>query len=175
MMVNLKDNNQGMTLLELLLALGLLGLVASGLMTMYWLASYTFEHETGRSDVQYAARQSVEKIIQDLRSSDGFHIIPGEPELAPGETGQCLCLEKEEEVRQVNTPCRVYFYMENNQLYKECRRLKDNTFVVKIPIAENITRVLFSSPAPGLVNIKIDADNGSNKFSLETSSNNRVD
>lgn len=56
----------GMTLIELLIALALISIITSGLISVYWCSASAFNREGLQADAQYDARLSLGKIITDV-------------------------------------------------------------------------------------------------------------
>ncbi|MGI5921027.1 MAG: prepilin-type N-terminal cleavage/methylation domain-containing protein [Syntrophomonadaceae bacterium] len=152
---------KGMTLVELLLALGLMGVVLAGLMSAFWFTLFAFERGIDQTDSQYAARQGRERIIRDFRSSEGFSVQDtAGNNMAMGSTGQRLHLVREGE--------EIDFYAHNNQLYR------DSTISSPEPVAADITSIKFISPVPGLLILTITARAGSEEWTAKTAYMSRV-
>lgn len=156
------ENDKGTTLLELLLALALIGMVMAGLMSAFWFSVFSFNREIAQSDIQYAARQGRERIIKDFRSSEGFYVQDAALNDMPmGQKGQRLHLIKTEE--------NVDYYAKNNQLYR------DSSLSSPEPVAENIADINFINKVPGMVRITIISRSGGNNFILRTNYMSRID
>ncbi|MEN6461950.1 MAG: hypothetical protein ABFC94_11350 [Syntrophomonas sp.] len=155
-------SDKGTTLLELLLALGLTGMVMAGLITAFWFTLFSFNREITESDIKYAARQGRERIIKDFRSSEGFSIQDAAAnEMPMGQEGQRLHL--------IKTVENVDYYANNNQLYR------DSSLSSPEPVSENIPDIKFINPVPGMVKITITSRADSNNFILRTTYMSRVD
>ena len=67
--MNSAGPEKGTTLLEILIALALVSIVASGLFSVYWASHSAFERQSGRSDAQYCARTAMQWIVRDIVGS----------------------------------------------------------------------------------------------------------
>lgn len=146
------NDERGITLIELLVALALTGIVLTGLMSVYWSASYAFEREYSKSDTQYSARQAKERISNDLRESKSFLIQDG---------GQKLHLVKDGE--------EVDYYVNNQQLYR------DSSNASPSPVVNNIESITFSGSVPGLLEVTVAAKVKDNEYSLTFACKSRID
>jgi type II secretory pathway pseudopilin PulG len=156
------QNENGTTVLEMLLALGLISMVMAGLMSSFWFTLFTFNREITQSDIQYAVRQGRERIIRDFRCSEGFYIQNAALDDMPmGREGQRLHL--------IKTAEKIDYYSKNNQLYR------DSSLSSPEPVAENISDIKFISTVPGLVRITIASRIGGNSFALKTNYMRRID
>jgi prepilin-type N-terminal cleavage/methylation domain-containing protein len=159
-----KGFNQGFTLIEVLAALGLFGIVLAGLMSVFWFGFYGYENEINQSELQYTARQARYRIMEDFLQSSAFAIkdIAGN-EVPAGNEGVRLHLVMQSE--------EVEFYVNNNQLYRDS--LLPATPAQ--PVASNIKGVTFNSPAAGLLEFNIIALIAGHELKTGTSCMSRVD
>ncbi|MDD3268429.1 MAG: hypothetical protein PHX14_03840 [Syntrophomonadaceae bacterium] len=67
--MNPAGNDKGTTLLEILIALALVSMVASGLFAVYWAGNNAFERQSASSDAQYSARTAMQWIVRDIMGS----------------------------------------------------------------------------------------------------------
>jgi prepilin-type N-terminal cleavage/methylation domain-containing protein len=68
------QDDKGLTIIELLVALFLLSLVMSSLMTAYWSGSRAFKRQTAGTDARYMARTAMQWLISDIREAAEFTI-----------------------------------------------------------------------------------------------------
>lgn len=156
--------NEGFTLVEVLAALGLFGLVMVGLMSVFWFSFYGFQNETSRSELQYSVRQARSRILDDFRQCNAFAVNDDHGNNVAGDKqGTRLHLVYEDE--------EVDFYISNHQLYRNSS-LPDTPAQ---PVASNISSVTFLSPVAGILEINITADIGGHELRTGTISTNRVD
>lgn len=64
----------GMTLIELLIALALVSIIASGLISVYWCTASAFNREGLQAEAQYDARLALDKIISDVGECNGIEV-----------------------------------------------------------------------------------------------------
>lgn len=63
------EQEEGTSLLEILIALALVSIVVTGLFSVYWAGHNAFERQLESSDAQYCARSAMQWIVQDIMSS----------------------------------------------------------------------------------------------------------
>lgn len=151
-MFRLYRDETGMTLVEMLVALALTGIIFTGFMSVYWFASYAFEREYCQADIQYSARQAKDKVFNDVRESKSFCILDGGTEL-----------------RLTKNDTQVHYYVRNEQLYR------DDDISPPSPVACNIKEVYFYSSAPGLLEITITSTIEEQEFILEAACASRLE
>lgn len=158
-MMNLSNKEEGFTLIEVLAALALAGIVMGGLMSVFWFGFNGFKNETTRADLQYSARQARGRIIDDFRECTSFTILDEG-------NGLCLFIPREE----LDQPGEeLFYYVRDNQLY---RQPAEGT---RQPVASNIDKISFESPTIGLLQFDIETSSGVHKFNLHTRCKGRVD
>lgn len=151
-MFRLCSNETGMTLVEMLVALALTSVIFAGFMSVYWFASYAFEREYCRADIQYSARQAKDKIFNDVRESKSFSIPDGGTEL-----------------RLIKTDTKVHYYVRNEQLYRDDDKSPPS------PVACNIKGICFYSSTPGFLEITITSMIDECEFMLSAACTGRIE
>lgn len=156
--------NRGFTLIEVLAALALFGIVLAGLMSVFWCAFYGYENEVKQSELQYDARQARCRILDDFRQSQSFVIKDNAGnEVAPGNQGVRLHLVMDTE--------EVEFYVNNNMLYRN----SSLPATPAQPVASNINSVTFKSPKAGLLELNITAIIAEHELKTATGCKSRID
>lgn len=133
-------HNQGTTLLEVLLALGLSWLIAGLLLMIYTNSSNAYLTLAAYADAQYTARSIMEQIGDDIRGAPVLEATAGGSELKVTAYNHDL----------------IRYRLEGNQLY----RLKTTgSGTAKVPIAENVSAIRFED-SNGLItsNVEITID-----------------
>lgn len=142
-------NNRGITLLEVLLALGLSSLIVGALLTVYSTSSSAYQKLAACADAQYTARSVVEQIGDDIRGASFIEIGTGGSEL------------------RVITPNNnlIRYNTENYQLY---RSKTTSLGTAKIPIADGVSGLSFVDNN-GLVTVNIEITIDHNSYQLQRS------
>jgi prepilin-type N-terminal cleavage/methylation domain-containing protein len=68
--MNKNPRNYGFTLVEVLIALALVSLIGSGLFSVYWLGNKSYNQDSTDSDLQYMARNAMQRISSDIVQAD---------------------------------------------------------------------------------------------------------
>lgn len=164
-MTKLLKYEEGFTLIEMLLALALFGVVMAGLMSFFWFGFSGFERDGNRTELQYSARQARSRILDDFRQSSGFSIKDNAGhEISSGNEGECLYMV-------MNDGEELKYSVYNNQLY--CKSSLSGC--TPQPVASYIKAMTFCSPAIGLLEFSIKAENENQAFTSHTSCKGRVD
>jgi prepilin-type N-terminal cleavage/methylation domain-containing protein len=71
---NLLAAATGMTLIELIAALALVSIVASGLISVYWYGASAFKREGLQADAQYDARAALDRISIDVAECSDLEV-----------------------------------------------------------------------------------------------------
>lgn len=159
-----KRFNQGFTLIEVLAALALFGIVLAGLMSVFWFGFYGYENEINQSELQYAARQARCRILGDFRQSNSFVIKDSAGnEVNAGNEGVRLHLVMKSE--------EVELYCNNNQLYRN----SSLPATPAQPVASNIDAITFMSPKAGLLELSITTVIGGHELKTATTCKSRID
>jgi len=166
--VTYKINEKGFTLIELLVTLTLSVLVFSGLMSVYWVSHYSYTRQQNQADVQYSARQAYDAIAKDIRACRGFVVWSSlnTPVNSPGANGGWLKLQVD------NSNQGIIYYTSSHTLF---RNNTTTSPANNLAVASNIESIIFSSPAPKLINITITARAGDQVYTLTGSMKKRVD
>lgn len=138
-------NSKGITIIELLIALALISIVMSGLMTAYWSGNSAFKKQIAGSDAQYMARTAMQWVVADIREASEIII----------ENNQLLITTIENET--------VWYKLDdNNQLLRN-----------RVPVAENITNISYNTTSRLMEIIIVAVVNGE-VYTLAGSSSPRV-
>jgi hypothetical protein len=155
-------SSSGMTLLENTLALALMVLLSSALMTVYWASSKAFSQVGNISEIQYNVREASQLIRRDLYSSESAEVLDayGRP-VAFGVSGIGLRLVVPVASEAGVLYHSVSYYCQNHTLYRERRRLdarrssSDGQLLDKIPCADRISLLSFSTTTFGAVEYEV--------------------
>lgn len=153
-------NTKGITLIELLLAMVLVGIVLSGLIAVYWSSSHAFDVETTRADVQYESRRAEGHIIDDVIGSDDVKVVDSDFNVINGGEGPGPALALLQGSENIN------YYLQDGGIYR------DSSLASPELIASNIKEMTFTRSSNVLVNFKLV---GTDDFVLETSCRSRVE
>lgn len=129
-------HNQGATLLEIVLALGLSSLIIGALVTVYLSASSAYQKLAAYADAQYSARSVIDQIGKDIRGAAVIEIATGGLEIELVSSNNDL----------------IRYYMENNQIY---RQTTAGYATGTVPIADKVNSLTFNDNN-GLVTATID-------------------
>ncbi|MEA1960273.1 MAG: prepilin-type N-terminal cleavage/methylation domain-containing protein [Bacillota bacterium] len=155
-------NDKGTTLLEMLIALALFGLISAGLVTVYWISETAFNGQSARADVQYSARHAREAIISDFVACTSFSVLDvcGGIEVADGSVGTCLHIAKSDRT--------VDYYINNQQLYRNPSNASPG------PVAEFISQISFSKVSLNTMAMSVVALSQKQEYTLETTCCSRI-
>lgn len=145
-------NEDGFTLLEVLLALALFGLVVGILMTVFWNILMQSSQMQTRAELQYDARQCRQYLMSDIKDCVSFTISDSHGN--PADQGSHLYLATSAGI--------IHYYTYNRQLYR------DTTAGTPLPIAENILLVSYFAHSADVLVFEICAAKGTLQYSLET-------
>lgn len=145
-------NEDGFTLLEVLLALALFGLVVGIIMTVFWNILLQSSQMQTRAELQYDARQCRQYLMSDIEDSVSFTI--NNTQGNPADQGCHLYL--------VTSAGIIHYYTYNKQLYR------DTTAGTPLPIAENILLVSYFTYSADVLVFEICASKGTLQYDLET-------
>lgn len=176
-------NQQGTTLIEMIVTLALVIMLLGAFMSIYWFAARSYEREEARANAQYDTRMARQKIVLDIRDSvdlwenlalnhnnhEVVEVWGGTggggnvgPVMTPGTSGPRLYLEKKEEVEGTLTECKTIYYIGANQnLYRQ-RRYMNNVEIDTTAITEHRTQVEFTAMGNGLFKVEIRGLNKNN-------------
>lgn len=156
-------NEQGTSLLELVIALSLIGVLCAGFFSLNWFGESAFRMQTSQAELQYSARHARQSIMEDVAECKSFSVLNarGGSEVLSGSDGAYLNLVLSDRITD--------YYVSNNQLYR------NSSIASPQPVAENIQAVSFSSPYPSMLNLRITASSKQRNYVLETRCADRID
>lgn len=158
-----RDDN-GFTLLELLVALPLAALILTAVLMLLRLGTAGFEAGLAGSDAHYALRHIRGSVIQDIVAGQRCEVLsrPNGAPLAAGQSGRYLKIYGEE--APGGRAYTVLYYAEEGQFY----RVKN----AATPLAEKVRAAAFTELEHGLIAVEITAgsgeDNAVSKFKCGT-------
>ncbi len=176
------SNETGITMVEVILVLALITLLFNALMAVYLAASNSLVRETNISEMQYTAREARQLMLKDVYSSESLEILgldgsPTEPGMAGTRLRVIIPLMKEDGIQYQ----AVAYYIENGRLYRERFELNDkhnssdDQFLDKIPVADYMTVLSFSTSIPGLIEYKLTCSCDRNTFCIQGRAGSKVD
>jgi|GEM_PF-3191496 len=176
-------NDWGISLLELMAALTLLSIVASGIITVLWLGINSYNREQLRAEAQYDASMALAKISIDIRESqnlgdlnpDAFEIrdknnqpVPAGAVLTPTLMPMQLYLEKTEVINDRKVNCTVtYIVNSSGQLCRQRRVFETGSHISTTTITVNRVNTRFSQKGRSILcEITIIDEEGNQVFEL---------
>lgn len=173
----------GFILLELLLGLALTGILACGLMAVYWMSSSVCRFESDQALMQFALRDARNWMLKDVWKSDSIQVLNSRYGTAagPGVAGSCVKIVVGT-VKDVNIDYTgIYYYVQNNRFYRERNQLndkendRDDTRIDKMAIADDLVSSAFSCPADGNLEYTLTCRLNSDTSTLSGIGRSRVD
>jgi prepilin-type N-terminal cleavage/methylation domain-containing protein len=171
---------KGITLIELMVALALISIIATGLISLYWTTASAYNREYLQTEAQYDARVGMDKICKDIREC--IDLTGGlEVRDAAGNAvaeGTILYLETNEAVNGIDTDCKIIYVVDNNGILHRQRYIfLTNEFKDSPPLTVNKVEMLFTKLGNGMVKIKMKVkdDEGKTLFELNNQCKRRVD
>lgn len=140
------NNQEGFTLLEVLLALAIGSIVLMGLFSVFWSASNAYEWGATSVDIQYMARRAVSDMEKDIKEATSINI---------DQESKKLLLNEESENE-------IAYYVKNGNLIKAYKK-------ASLPIAENVNEIEFIQLESGLVEVMVEVESGGKKYKLYNS------
>ena len=134
------NGNKGMTVVEVLMALGLSAIVISLLFMIFSLFTHAYESNIKAMDAQYSARMVVFNINKDIRCAKQIELIGEEK----------LIITRENEV--------LSYYLEQGTVYRHSR--------IKTPIAEKVLTLNFRKKE-SLINYSLTTGLVGNEYDLD--------
>lgn len=192
-MRTLWKNQEGFTLVELLTALALLVIIASGLLSIYWSGTAAYNRDNKKSSVQYDTRVASDRINTDIRECidlwEDKNAVPPVNNIEGGiqvqdatgtevTSGPQLYLEKNEAVNNIDTDCKIIYKVDANKiLHRQRNKFTTNAFIDSTAITENPVNITFTKLGNGFVKIDIEMldDKGNKLYELVNRCQRRVD
>lgn len=140
------NNQQGFTLIEVLLALAIGSIVIMGFFFVFWAASNAYEWGAISVDIQYMGRRAISDIEKDIKEATSININQ--------ELNQLVLNEESEN--------EIIYYVKDGNLIKAYKK-------VSLPIAENVNEIEFSQSENGLVEVMVEVENQGRKYKLYNS------
>jgi hypothetical protein len=167
MLKELCRSEAGLVLIEMSVTVTLISLIMAGLLAVYFLVGSSFEKITTEAEMQYALRDAANLLKQDIYCSEKAEILDSVngKEVDNGEQGTCLRLLINQKNHLLNNYIGIGYYVENRTLYRHRYYLHDlgnpldDEFMDKIPIADNMNHLSFSSPVTGLIDYQLSIGN----------------
>lgn len=141
------NGNRGMTVIEVLMALGLSAIIISLLFMIFSLFTRAYESNIKGMDAQYSARMVVFNINKDIRCAKQIELIGEEK----------IIITRESEI--------LSYYLEKGTVYRHS--------TVKIPIAEKVIALSFRTEE-SLINYSVTTGLVSNEYHLNATCGPRV-
>ncbi len=151
------DQDRGFILLELLLELALTGILACGLLAVFWMSSSVCRLESDQALMQFAMRDARNWMLKDVWKSDSIQVLNSRYGTAAGSGAEGSCVKiVVGTVTDVNIEyIGIYYYVQNNCFYRERNQLNDkendldDVRIDKMAVADNLVSSAFSCPAVG--------------------------
>ncbi len=175
-------NNQiGSTLIETMVVLVLIALFTSSLMAVYWASANSFNRTISMSEMQYTTREARQLILKDMYCCERAEVLglDGGP-TDMGGAGSCLRVTipimQEADVEYM----AIYYYVENGKLYRnrfmlhDKYNIGDDEFLDKIPIADHMGVLSFSSSAAGVLEYELICSCNKATFEVQGTASSRM-
>ncbi len=151
-MIIFKDS-KGLTIIELLLTLAIIGFVIAALYTFYLTGLRGWQRGIEQMEAQQSARIAMDKIISEVRYAH---------ELSLDEDGKAVRFKTKDNIRTLR------FRLINNEVvFDSCPDGEGSYFHTKIAL--NVTGLTFSLGDNQLLTVTITAETGSNSIVLTSS------
>lgn len=147
----------GLTLIEVLLAMALLGLVTAAIFSFYFSGVRTWRRGVDRMDCQQSARTAVDLVVRELRFADHVEIPAG------GE----IRFKLKGDYRHDQPDSYRRFRYAGDQLFLE--EIRDGSSYSCNVVAQGISAATFSCDASSNVHITITCGGGDDAVTLQSS------
>ena len=153
---------QGFTLVEILVAFALLGLVITALYSFYFTGLQAWNRSVERMENQQTARISMDKMISELQYAHLVKLSINQDSQTTGEPGDIIYFRT-----YINgISARYSFRLEGTQLHLDRRRDTNNSVRYTSLVALGVTDLEFIIDSEDTVFIEVTAGEGSGKVTL---------
>lgn len=145
-------DDEGLTLLEIVVSMAVFSLLALALSTLFTVGLRHWEGSTARTEASQGARAALDHMLEELRYAEEVE-IPGEvPEDLSGEIFKESIIRYQLPGDSLNN----YFYRDGGEIVKE-EYQKNGEFNSHQKIALNVSRLSFVEKEGGTVEVKVEA------------------